>query len=331
MFRTTFLFLLCFFPTIGVAQCTGLNFWNSMTDPQQAELNALASATPFGQGNFWEATKGDTTLSILGTMHLPDARHSNILAHAATRLSRADLLLVEATLEDQAAMQAHMANNTDMMTLNDGTTLADHLSPDTWQAVRAAATDRGLPGFIAAKMQPWFLAMTLSIPRCAMAELATGFGGLDTMLMEGAASQSIPVAALEDWQDTFALITAGTFEEQIKALELSVMEPWLQDAVMVAVTDFYFAEDSVKAFYLTPYVVDFLPNVEREEFEAQFAQMTEDLLIDRNAKWIPVIEDAATRHDDIFIGFGAAHLFGEDGVLFLLEQNGWAITNIEIP
>jgi len=39
-----------------------------------------------------------------------------------------------------------------------------------------------------------------------------------------------------------------------------------------------------------------------------------------------VIEDAATQHDNIFIAFGAAHLIGEDGVLNLLQNNGWVIS-----
>lgn len=325
MFRFLVL-LFALLPCATLAQCSGLNFWTSLTDPQQAELNARAAATPFGQGNFWQATKNGTTLSILGTMHLPDPRHAAVLSGAATRLSNADLLLVEATLDDQTAMQAHMAANVDMLTINDGTTLADHLSPDAWASIRAAATDRGVPGFIAAKMQPWFLAMTLSIPPCVTTSMASGEIGLDTMLMQGAASQGIPVAALEDWRDMFALLSGGTFEEQITALEMSVMAPWLQTAMMVALTDFYFAGETAKAWHITSYALEFMPDVDPAEFESQLNEITLVLLIDRNRSWIPVIEQAAATHDDIFIGFGAAHLFGETGVLQLLENNGWTIS-----
>ena len=46
------------------------------------------------------------------------------------RLAATDLLLVEATLDDQAAMQTHMARNPDLMTLTHGTTLPERLDPD---------------------------------------------------------------------------------------------------------------------------------------------------------------------------------------------------------
>jgi uncharacterized protein YbaP (TraB family) len=54
-------------------------------------------------------------------------------------------------------------------------------------------------------------------------------------------------------------------------------------------------------------------------------QQTELLLDVRNEQWIPVIETATETADDIVIVFGAAHLPGENGVLKLLENQGWSI------
>ncbi len=74
------------------------------------------------------------------------------------------------------------------------------------------------------------------------------------------------------------------------------------------------------------YTRDLIPNIDDATFDAQMAQMEQLLLIDRNRNWIPVIEQSAATHDRIFVGFGAAHLFGDDGVLALLQNNGWAVT-----
>ena len=59
-----------------------------------------------------------------------------------------------------------------------------------------------------------------------------------------------------------------------------------------------------------------------------FAQMQEALLDRRNRNWMPVIEQATQAHDDVVLAFGAAHLVGDQGVLQLLEDAGWTITQI---
>ncbi|HCP80411.1 MAG TPA: TraB/GumN family protein, partial [Octadecabacter sp.] len=50
-------------------------------------------------------------------------RHDALLARVAPDLERSDILLVEATLEDQAALQTQIANNPDMMMITNGPSL----------------------------------------------------------------------------------------------------------------------------------------------------------------------------------------------------------------
>jgi uncharacterized protein YbaP (TraB family) len=259
-------------------------------------------------------------------MHLPDPRHDALLARVAPDLDRADILLVEATLEDQAEMQAQIANNPDMMMIVDGPSLIDQLDEATWNIIRDAALTRGLPGFMAAKMQPWALSMTLAIPPCAMTAMTAGEAGLDGILMERATTMDIPVAALEPWQDMLSLLMSGTFEEQLAALRLSVMEPAIQDAMISTLITSYFEGETAYGWHISKYVIDFMPDADPSEFEAQMKQLEDELLTGRNLNWIPVITEAAQSHDAVFVAFGAAHLMGETGVLRLLEHDGWTVT-----
>lgn len=105
-----------------------------------------------------------------------------------------------------------------------------------------------------------------------------------------------------------------------------MIDPSLQDAMIVSVVDFYFEEQSAKAWYMSEFLGDYLPEDAADLLNEQLAELEDVLLIQRNRNWIDVIAQAATQHDDIFIGFGAAHLFGTDGVLQLLENEGWTIT-----
>lgn len=318
--------LMIVLPTFATAQCVTGGIEPLLGADDLAQLQAEAAAKPYGQGLYWTARKDGVELAIVGTMHLADPRHSNTLDRVASRLEQADVLLVEATMEDQAAMQAHMARNPDMMTITSGPTLPEQLEPDVWAQVSDAATARGIPGFMAAKMQPWFLSMTLSMPPCAMASMVAGEVGLDGMLMEQAAESGVAVQALEDWQDMLDLLSSGTFDEQLDALRMGLMGTDIQNAMIASLITSYFAEDMAYGWRLGHYTPALVPELDATLFAAQMVELEDALLNGRNHNWIPVIETAAQTHDRVFVAVGAAHLIGDDGILRLLENDGWTLT-----
>ena len=319
--------LFCFLlPITAIAQCQGDDIFSSLSEEAHADLQNRVAATEYGQGLYWRVEKDGQVMNILGTMHLHDPRHGALVDRVAHQLDTADLVLVEATLQDQVDMQVYMANNPDLVSINSGPTLPELLDDATWQTLRAAAQSRGLPGFLAAKMQPWFLAMSLSIPPCAMGALLAGEVGLDGLIMERAATLNIPVAPLEAWQDTLALLSSGTQDEQLDALRASAIEPAIHDAIITALINAYFDENMALGWHMSFVLQEFVPNLTPARYAEQMATLEQQLLIERNLNWIPVIETAAATHDNLFIAFGAAHLIGEDGILNLLQNKGWAIT-----
>lgn len=312
-------------PGWAAALCTGEKFETYLTPQDRMEIDATLAALPFSEGNSWLAEKDGVTLTIMGTMHLPDPRHSILLDQVRPHLATADLLLVEATMQDQTYMQLYLANNPKLMYIEDGPTLPEVLDEPTWDAIQVAAQDLGIPSFLAAKMQPWYLVLALSIPKCVATEIMNGEGGLDALLMEEAGNLGVPTQALEPWQDMFALLTMGSFEEQVDALRMSLLAPRHSNALMVSMIEAYFEGQAARAWLMTYYTREFLPEVAPAVFDEQMAMLEDLMLNQRNQNWIPVIEAAATQHDTIVLAFGAAHLFGELGVLNLLETAGWTI------
>lgn len=144
--------------------------------------------------------------------------------------------------------------------------------------------------------------------------------------MEDAAALDVRVMALEPWQDTFQLLSSGTFNEQIDALRYSVIDPDIQDALITSLVESYFAEETAYGWHISSYLTEHMPNMDAAVFDTQTAELEETLLNNRNRAWVPVIEAAVESHDQIFIAFGAAHLIGDQGVLSLLGDNGWTIT-----
>jgi len=310
------------------AQCNGPGLEARLTAAETARIETLVAETPFAEGLYWQAEHEGRVVTLLGTIHLPDPRLRPLMSRVRPRLEAADLLLVEATTEDQAAVQAHISANPARYTITEGPGLIERLDGPTWEAVAQAARARGVPPFMAARMQPWFLSMTLAMPPCAIPAMSDGQAGLDNLIL-GEVEDRTPVRALEDWRVVLDLLRAGTFEDQLEALRLGLVAPGVMDALVASMLDGYFDRRPAYSWHINRAVGRFATGLSPGDFEAEMRAMEQALLIDRNHSWIPVIEQAATDHDRVFAAFGAAHLIGDQGVLALLQDRGWRVTRLD--
>ena len=246
-----------------------------------------------------------------------------VFQRIAADVRLADTVFVEATPQDEAAMQAAMAASPEIIFITDGPTLLEQLDNATWEAIAAAARARQIPPFLVAKMQPWYLSMTLAIPPCALPDLAAGIRGLDHMIMDAADNADVALEPLEPWTTLLDIMQSGEPEEQLEMLRLSLLAPDLASEMFVAMLDAYFAQDIATIWEASRLSASYVPGLDPLQAETLFAETEQLLLINRNRNWIPVINASEGR--DIVVAVGAAHLPGEFGLINLLQQNGWRI------
>ena len=310
------------------AQCAGPSFLDRLSPAQSARLDAAVARVPFAQGLAFEAVRGDDRLFLVGTIHIHDARLMALRDRIAPEIAGADVLLVEASPEDAAALQSHLASNPDLMFLPDGPTLPELLTEDTWTALSDAARARQIPPFMAAKMQPWFLSLSLAVAPCAMADMMAGREGLDFLLMDSAEADGVPIRSLEPWSLVIDLMREGTLDEQIAGLEMGLLPSDVSSELFVAMMEEYLAGRAARVWEASRIALDFVPGLDPAEAEALFDEMEAKLLDRRNRDWMPVIAETMAQADRAVIAVGAAHLPGEVGVLRLLEAEGWTITPV---
>lgn len=326
--RTTTIALLTCLGLPAAAQCVGTSYLDQMTPAQQADLAAATDALPYSEGTLWTATRDDRTITVIGTMHIYDPRLEPIYAQIKDEVESADLILLEATPAEEAELQDLIISDPDLLFITEGPTLPTLLDEETWGLIAAAATDRGIPGFMAAKMQPWYLSLILSIPPCATQEMLRGDLGLDHMISEGAIAAGVPMQALESVTTLFELFTGNPIDEQIDMLMINLTNPEVQQQLFVSMLDSYFAQDVGTLWEMSRIAMTEIPGVDPETAADVFNEMEQSLLITRNRNWMPVIAQAAAEHDELVVAVGAAHLIGEYGILYLLEADGWTLTQI---
>lgn len=326
--RTAAFFIFAFLAPPAVAACVGDNYLDRMTDAQKANLSAAVADMPYAEGLVWTATKDNTTATIIGTMHIYDPRLEAIRAKISDTIQNADLIMLEATPKEEALLQELIITDPGRLFIVDGPTLPDLVDETTWSLIAEAATQRGIPSFMAAKMQPWYLSLMLAIPSCAMADVAVGIRGLDQMITDDAMAANVPLQAVEPYTTLFDIFQNDTIAEQVDMLRVSMLMPDLQQQMFVAMLDRYFAEDVGRLWEMSRIALADVPDIDPAEGAIMFADMEEALLNTRNRNWIPVITQALQTNDDVVVAVGAAHLIGDQGVLRLLENEGWTLTRV---
>ncbi|RGP39137.1 TraB/GumN family protein [Pseudotabrizicola alkalilacus] len=310
------------------AACQGVNLLSQMAPADRTRLAQTAATHPFHQGNLWRATKDGQQITLVGTYHLADPRHDQVLDTVLPHLDTATTLLVEAGPEEEAALLAAVAKDPTLFVMTD-TTLPTLMAPEDWETLSAAMTRRGIPGFMAAKFQPWYLTVLLAVPPCMMTEVqAQPKAGLDHRIMEEARARGVPVQGLEPYDTVFSLFDSFSRDDQISMLRASLAIEGQAEDYMATLADSYFAGESRLIWELMRDLSLQMPGYTPEQVDSDLAKMEQALLITRNRNWVPVIEAAAAK-GPVLAAFGALHLPSDYGIPYLLQQQGWTLTPLE--
>lgn len=320
MLRTLVFTLALLLPQLASATCNGTDLRARLTADQTTELDALMRDMPYPDGNHWVAHKGDQTIHLIGTIHVADPRLPAVADALAPVIASADALLVEATAVEEEQLKDAMASRPELISLTSGPTLIDMMPPEDWDKLAQAASERGIPPFMAAKFQPWYLSLVLGMPPCVLTSMQDGGEGLDKALLHIAQDNDVPATALEPFDTLFILMGQDSLEKQVALLRLGVMSVQQSEDMTATLIEQYFDEDHGEILPLNRVVARNWVNLPDAEFDALFDDMLDKLITQRNANWLPQITAA---QGVTVVAVGAGHLGGTHGLLNLLAGEGY--------
>lgn len=304
------------------AACTGTDLRTTLNDDERAEIAARLDGVPYAQGIYWTATRGSRTVHVVGTLHMDDPRFDAITDALAPVIQSADHLLVEANAESQAELELAVATQPDMLFLTDKT-LIDLMPEDEWNKLADAARVRGIPPFMAAKFQPWYLSLMLSMSPCTLKSLSQSKNGLDQRIMTLADTAGVPTSSLESPETIFRLFNKDPLEDQIHWLRLGVVPVAASENASFTLVEQYFDQEVMAALETSRVTTRSHFDMPTAEFDALFDEVMDLINTQRNLSWIAPIE--ATPGDKIVVAAGALHLGGAQGILNLLTAEGYVL------
>lgn len=277
---------------------------------------------PFGQGRIWQIDREGLEPSYaFGTMHVDDRRVMDLPPAAEAAFAKAEIAAFELLREDEDAVIDELYE-TERLRLSGDQDLEDLIGPVSFGILRWHLNQRELAPN--ADIKPWVMWLYVGGENLGYVDYErlqpSGHNMiLDDWLESRARDAGKEVVGLESPQEQFDIYDKMPLEHQANLLKLT-LDHYSKRKAQAPKFQFYLDGDLAMFVALWD---DYLSRLEPET-----AAIIDDRLItDRNRimveRMLPLMRRGST-----FVAVGAAHMPGEEGILRLLEQQGYTVTRL---
>jgi uncharacterized protein YbaP (TraB family) len=263
----------------------------------------------------YEVSKGKRKIYLAGTIHLLRAQDFPLPAEFDEAYRRSQKIYFEADME-KVKNPAFGQRFAQAMVLPDNKTLKDILSTKNWAALQAYATKSQYPLSQTMMFNPAMLSILITLAESKK----LGIGeGVDAFYDNSARKDNKLIGELETGDEVIAYMQKFAQEDPDKIIE-SVL-----DDIDNMPTDL---EQMISHWKKGD--LDALDQHFNERMRKETPVVYQSLLIDRNQKWLPHIENMFTTAEIEMVLVGGLHLSGNDGLLAQLKKSGYTVKPLQL-
>jgi uncharacterized protein len=274
---------------------------------------AVKPEARFSHGLLWRVSRPGVGASyVFGTIHIPDPRVLLIPDPVQRALTQAKSYAME--IQFDPATEARFS---EAAQFDDGRRLEPLIGAGAYAQVRAGLRQRDVPDEIIARLKPWAAMANLVVTPADYDQIT-----LDQKLYALARARHLPVDGLEGIEEQIAVFDGIPLATQVALLKHQLAE-----------RDYFVGqiEPTIQAWLKRDLAA--LEAVQ-ERTIARFPEMAEHYRL--LAKHIVQNRSTVMAHrlflplhrGGAFVAIGASHLYGEAGVLRLLQKQGYRVTRV---
>lgn len=264
-----------------------------------------------GHHSFWSAKGAHNTVYLLGSVHVLKPADSDLPPDSLRAYDSSKALVMELDLNNISPESLLGTDLSDEM-LPQGQTLAEALGPSVYGKFVTHLQSLGVEPDFFSQFQPWFAAISLEQLELARLGFESG-SGVDEQFAARAQTDHKPIIALETIEQQLGIFAHLSLDEQRRFM-------------------LYTLEDADDTAGATDAVITAWRNGDTKSLEqllsesyAQYPELFRVLTTDRNRAWLPVITGLLHEDQDYLVIVGALHLVGRDGLIQLLQQQGYQV------
>jgi len=274
---------------------------------------AAQSDTRFTRGLLWRVSKAGSAPSyVFGTIHLADPRVLDIPDPVSRALARSRRYYMESIQGVREAARLFEAGQFD-----DERRLEPLIGADAYAKVAAMLRERSVPDDVIARLKPWAALTNLTVT-------PEDYEGvtLDQKLLELARARKLRVVGLEGIEEQIAVFDRIPLDTQVALLRHS-LDHRDELAAMIEPTIQAWMKRDLEGIHRAGYrAAERYPEV-AEHYRVLHRRVVENRsIVMAHRLFMPL------REGGNFVAVGANHLYGGEGMLALIEKQGYRVERV---
>ncbi|GHA08132.1 hypothetical protein GCM10008090_17460 [Arenicella chitinivorans] len=265
----------------------------------------------------WKITNGDQHMYLGGTIHLLSKDDYPLPKAFETAYDGAEDIWLETDAEAMKSLDTQ-AKFLPVMMYQDGRSLSQVLTRETYQRLTEFLAERGLPVAAFDTMTPAGLSLTLTTLELQRLGLVDGTAGVDAHFdhrankdgkdrldLETIDEQIGFIASLNELEPNTLVLSSLEEVEQTKAMWPNLLGAWRQGDL------------------------DKLNEIGVARMKQAFPAMYEVFLAARNKRWMSEIKQMLASPEVEFMLVGVLHMAGDDGLIELMQRAGYTVEQLD--
>jgi uncharacterized protein YbaP (TraB family) len=266
----------------------------------------------------WQVKSETANITLVGSIHVGQPDFFPLADPYEEAFTAASVLAVEVDMTDPAVIQQSAMLMMQKGMLPGDETLQTRLEPELYARLEAYAKEKGVPLAMYMKLKPGIVAVVLSMEEYK----AQGFDpelGIDKHFLDAAKAADKEVRALETVEDQLDIFFG--IDDTLDDILISETLDQMSDvgAIIDEMVGYWKSGD---ADGMGTFMESQMG--EGPEMEALYRK----LLDDRNVGMTATITEWLGQDQDVFVVVGAAHFSGKQGIVSLLEAEGWEVSQV---
>lgn len=275
-------------------------------------LQAQENLAPENKGFLWKVSDSDSSVYLLGSVHFANADYYPMSRNIEAAFAEANTLAVEIDITSLDPLKTQLLMQ-EMGNYSDGRTLKDELSPETLQKLEVYLGQKGFPSHLFMSQKPGMLIMSLTSMELMNLGMLPQFG--------------IDMHFLARTKGNKHIVELETLEQQLELL----LNMDNGDAALAQTLDEFptfpvLSKQLFRAWQTgDTHIMQSLLIDEPLQKYPESKEYFDKLFTDRNITMTEKVKGFLDDNKTYFVIVGAGHLIGEDGVVNLLEENGFRV------
>lgn len=271
-------------------------------------LCLYTSASAASEPAFWQVTRGNGTVYLMGSMHFGDADFYPLPKEVEQAYEQSDVLAVEV---DMSKITPELAGAAIIRygRMPEGQTLSDRLATKVYVELAEKSERANLPIAALEHFQPWFVAVQLIEAEIRKTQLRQSLGIDMHFINKG----SKPIQELETLEQQLGLFGNLSIAEQEKFLAQTLADMDNSRMYLKAMADAWKRGDirQLEETLISPF---------KENPETR--KLFRKIFTERNDEMAAAVARYLAQEKDVFFVVGVGHMLGEQGIVAQLKQSG---------